>query len=274
VHRCADADRAHCAHAKVLNAPHRSCGYKTGYRRYRRRPRYSRPHPHHLQTVTPSTPQDPTLARLPLLACLKLPTSKQRVSPSPEATTRRVPQPVGYPLTRVGKTHGMPGSQPTRERVRVPHRIPAGLPVPMPTATHRWTDGVRGRGFGSVWGNGWRGRPHLSGGPSGIRRPHTEVVAVDAATTVTHRWTDGARGQGLRSVWGNGQRGRPHRFQVRVLRLGRRGGCPRGCPTGALHARMTSSKHVNHLVHTTRVPHVCTLGKGAGIVRVEGVHSE
>jgi hypothetical protein len=131
-HRCTDANRAHCAHAKVLNAPHRSCSYKTGYRRYRRCPRYSRPHPHHPQTVTPSTPQDPTLARLPLLTCLKLPTSKQRVSPSPEATTRRVPQPVGYPLTRAGKTRGMPGSQPARERVRVPHRIPAGLPVPMP----------------------------------------------------------------------------------------------------------------------------------------------
>jgi hypothetical protein len=141
-------------------------------------------------------------------------------------------------------------------------------------ATHRWTDGARGRGFGSVWGNGWRGRPRLSGGPSGVRRPHTEVVTVDAATTITHRWTDGARGRGLRSVWGNGQRGRPRRFQVQVLRLGRRGGCPRGCPTGALHVRMTSSKRVNHLVHTTRVPHVCTLGKGAGIVRVEGVHSE
>jgi hypothetical protein len=132
MHRCADADRARCAYAKVLNAPHRSCGYKTGYRRYRHRPRYSRPHPHHPQTVTPGTPQDPTLARLPLLACLKLPTSKQRVSPSPEATTRRVPQPVGYPLTRAVKTRGMPGSQPAREQVRVLTQIPAGLPVPMP----------------------------------------------------------------------------------------------------------------------------------------------
>jgi hypothetical protein len=130
VRRCR---QAHCAHAKVLNAPHRSCGYKTGYCRYCRRPRYSRPHPHHPQTVTPGTPQDPTLARLPLLACLKLPTSKQRVSPSPEATTCRVPQPVGYLLTRAGKTHGMPGSQPAREWVWVPHRIPAGLPMPMPS---------------------------------------------------------------------------------------------------------------------------------------------
>jgi hypothetical protein len=93
-HRCADADRARCAHANVLNAPHRSCGYKTGYRRYRRRPRYSRPHPHHPQTVAPGTPQDPTLARRPLPACLKPPTSKQLVSPHPK------PQPVEYPNPR------------------------------------------------------------------------------------------------------------------------------------------------------------------------------
>ncbi|KAI0280547.1 hypothetical protein BC826DRAFT_1112078 [Russula brevipes] len=32
-HRSTDADNARCAHTKVLNAPHRSCGYKTGYRR-------------------------------------------------------------------------------------------------------------------------------------------------------------------------------------------------------------------------------------------------
>jgi hypothetical protein len=42
-----------------------------------------------------------------------------------------------------------------------------------------------------------------------VRRPHTEVVAVDTATATTHRWTDGARGRGFRTVWGNGRRGRP-----------------------------------------------------------------
>jgi hypothetical protein len=42
-----------------------------------------------------------------------------------------------------------------------------------------------------------------------VRRPHTEVVAADAATAATHRWTDGARGRGFGSVWGNGRRGRP-----------------------------------------------------------------
>jgi hypothetical protein len=39
--------------------------------------------------------------------------------------------------------------------------------------------------------------------------PHTEVIAVDAATTATHRWTSGARSQGVVSVWGNRQQGRP-----------------------------------------------------------------
>jgi hypothetical protein len=137
-HRCADADRARCAHAKVLNAPRRSCGYKTGYRRYRRRPRYSRPHPHHPQTVAPGTPQDPTLARLPLPACLKPPTSKQLVNPSPEATTRRVPQPVGYPLTRAVKTRGMPGSRPAARLAihchlaHKPSLSPSSSPSPPP----------------------------------------------------------------------------------------------------------------------------------------------
>jgi hypothetical protein len=42
-----------------------------------------------------------------------------------------------------------------------------------------------------------------------VHRPHTEVVAVDAATAATHRWTSGARGRGVGSVWGNGRRGRP-----------------------------------------------------------------
>jgi hypothetical protein len=42
-----------------------------------------------------------------------------------------------------------------------------------------------------------------------VHRPHTEGVAIDAATAITHRWTSGARGQGVRSVWGNGWRGRP-----------------------------------------------------------------
>jgi hypothetical protein len=42
-----------------------------------------------------------------------------------------------------------------------------------------------------------------------IRRPHTEVVAVDAATTATHRWTSGASSRGVGSVWGNGRRDRP-----------------------------------------------------------------
>ena len=42
-----------------------------------------------------------------------------------------------------------------------------------------------------------------------VRRPHTEVVAVDAATAATHRWTDGARSRRFWSVWGNGRRGRP-----------------------------------------------------------------
>jgi hypothetical protein len=55
-------------------------------------------------------------------------------------------------------------------------------------------DSARGRGFGSVWGNGQRGRPRLSGGLSGVRRPHTEAVAVNAATAATHKWMDGARG--------------------------------------------------------------------------------
>jgi hypothetical protein len=103
-----------------------------------------------------------------------------------------------------------------RRRVRRPHTEVVTVDTAI-AATHRWTDGARGRGFGSVWGNGRRGHPRLSGGPSGVRRPHTEVVAVDATTTVTHRWTDGACGRGLGSVWGNGRRGRPRRFQVRVL---------------------------------------------------------
>src|ERR1700730_3800189 len=50
-------------------------------------------------------------------------------------------------------------------RIHRPHT--EGVAVDATTAaTHRWTSGVRGRGVGSVWGNGRRGRPHLSGGPS------------------------------------------------------------------------------------------------------------
>jgi hypothetical protein len=49
--------------------------------------------------------------------------------------------------------------------------------------------------------------------------------------------------------------GGPRRFQVRVLGLGRRARSPLGCPTRALHVRMTSSKDVNQLAHTIRVPH-------------------
>jgi hypothetical protein len=54
------------------------------------------------------------------------------------------------------------------------------------------------------WGNGWHGGPKRW---RRVRRPHTEVVTVDATTAATHRWTGGARGRGVgpvgeRTAWG------------------------------------------------------------------------
>jgi hypothetical protein len=57
-----------------------------------------------------------------------------------------------------------------------------------------------------------------------VRRPHTEVVAVDAATAATHRWTGSARGRGVGSGGERTACCRPRLFQGRVLGLGRRGG--------------------------------------------------
>jgi hypothetical protein len=42
-----------------------------------------------------------------------------------------------------------------------------------------------------------------------VRRLHTKVVAIDAATAATHRWMSGTRGRRVGSVWGNGRPGRP-----------------------------------------------------------------
>src|ERR1700730_15866918 len=64
----------------------------------------------------------------------------------------------------------------------------------------RWGDGRHGVVLVFFRGReGWRP----------VRRPHTEGVAVDAATAATHRWTSGACGRGVGSVWGNGRRGHP-----------------------------------------------------------------
>jgi hypothetical protein len=53
-----------------------------------------------------------------------------------------------------------------RRRVRRPHTEVVTVDIAI-AATHRWTDGAHSRGFGSVWGNGRRGRPRFSRGSSG-----------------------------------------------------------------------------------------------------------
>jgi hypothetical protein len=80
------------------------------------------------------------------------------------------------------------------------------------TATHRWTERCA-RSRGRVGMGEWTAGSSLSfRGPEcwrRIRRPHTKVVAIDAATTATHRWTSGTCSRGVGSVWGNGRWGRP-----------------------------------------------------------------
>jgi hypothetical protein len=78
-------------------------------------------------------------------------------------------------------------------------------------ATRRWTGGARGRGVGSVWGNGRHGVVLVFfRGPEWWMRVHcpcTKVVAVAATTTATRRWTGGVHGRGVGLVWGNGRHG-------------------------------------------------------------------
>jgi hypothetical protein len=96
-------------------------------------------------------------------------------------------------------------------RVRRPHTKVVAVDAAT-AATHRWTDGACGRGFGTAVGERTAGSSSSFRGAEWwrrVRRLHTEVVAVDAATAATHRWTDGARGRGFGTVWGNGRRGRP-----------------------------------------------------------------
>ncbi|KAI0280158.1 hypothetical protein BC826DRAFT_512054 [Russula brevipes] len=99
-HMCADTDRTRCAHAKVLNAPHRSRGYKTGYCRYRCRPRYSRLHPHHSQTeidrkprkiVAPGTPQDPNTRKTAASSVPQVPDFKTTREPTARNTSKSNP---------------------------------------------------------------------------------------------------------------------------------------------------------------------------------------
>jgi hypothetical protein len=89
------------------------------------------------------------------------------------------------------------------------HRSSPLTPPPPPLIGGRTVCAVDGSGrvgertagsSSSFRGPEWRRR---------VRRLHTEVVAIDAATAATHRWTDGARGRRFGSVWGNGRRGRP-----------------------------------------------------------------
>src|ERR1700730_14853438 len=87
---------------------------------------------------------------------------------------------------------------------------PKSLPSLPPLVGGRAARAVEGS---DRWGNGRHGVVLVFfRGPEWwrhVRRPHTEGVAVDAATAATHRWTSSARGRGVGSVWGNRRRGRP-----------------------------------------------------------------
>jgi hypothetical protein len=69
-------------------------------------------------------------------------------------------------------------------------------------ATHRWTSSAWSRGRVSV-GEQMVGSSSSFRGPEcwrHVRHPHTEVVAVDTATTATHRWMSGMWLRGWVSV--------------------------------------------------------------------------
>jgi hypothetical protein len=87
---------------------------------------------------------------------------------------------------------------------------PKSLPSLPPLVGGRAARAVEGS---DRWGNGQHGVVLVFfRGPKWwrhVRCPHTEGVAVDAATTATHRWTSGARGRRFGWVWGNGRWGRP-----------------------------------------------------------------
>jgi hypothetical protein len=91
------------------------------------------------------------------------------------------------------------------ERVRHPHAEVVTVDAAT-AATHRWDkQRAQSRGRASV-GERTAGSSSSFRGArvvERVRRPHTEVVAVDTATATTHRWTVGARGRGFGSAWGN-----------------------------------------------------------------------
>src|SRR3984893_22115 len=88
---------------------------------------------------------------------------------------------------------------------------PKSLPSLPPLVGWRAARAVEGS---DRWGNGRHGVVLVFfRGPEWWRhvcRPHTEGVAVDAATATTHRRTSGTRGRGVGSGWGNGRWGHPH----------------------------------------------------------------
>src|ERR1700730_2353269 len=87
---------------------------------------------------------------------------------------------------------------------------PKSLPL-LPPLVGGWA--ARAVEGSDQWGNGRHGVVLVFfRGPKWwrhVHRPHTEGVAVDAATTATHRRTSGMRGRVVGSVWGNGWWGRP-----------------------------------------------------------------
>jgi hypothetical protein len=96
-------------------------------------------------------------------------------------------------------------------RVHRPHTKVVAIDATT-TATHRWTDGARGRGFRSVWGNGRWGRPRLSRGLSGggtfiAHTPKSSPSMPPPPPLIGGQTVHVV--EGSEWLWGNGWRGRP-----------------------------------------------------------------
>src|SRR3984893_1661704 len=128
-------------------------------------------------------------------------------------------------------------------------------------ATHRWTSGARGRGVGSVWGNGRRGRPCLSGGPSagGAFVAHTPKSSLSTPPPPPL-----IGGRTVRAVEGSDQwRGADGMWRSSSFS---------GVGVGARETSGVSTwvsdwgaaREGDQLAHPSRVPHVCTLGTRRG----------